>query len=135
MNRINPLQIILLLIVLVAFIVVKLHNAKEELVDAKSSYEKTVVLADKIEGLKSSYFDKTKIQKGINRILRSSLLRASNINKRVTHSSILLTSQNMNINSLNFLLGKILNGNYVVNRLEIKQLSDRKASLQMEIKW
>jgi len=135
MNRVNPLHIILLLIVLLAFMVVKLHQAREELVDTKASYEKTVALANKIQGLKSSYFNKTKVQRGLNQILRSSLLRASNINKKVTSSSVLLTSQNMNINSLNFLLGKILNGNYVVSLLEIKQLSDKKASLQMEIKW
>jgi len=135
MNRVNPLHIILLLIVLLAFIVMKFNNAKEEFADTKASYHKTVVLADKIRGLKSSYFNKIKVQIGLNRILRSSLLRNANIRKNVTHFSIGLTSKNMNINSLNFLLGKILNGNYVVNELEIKQLSDRKASLQMEIKW
>jgi len=135
MNRVNPLHIIILLIVLLAFVMLKLNAAKEELVDTKSSYNQTVVLADKIKGLKSSYFNKTKVQRTINKILRSSTLRASNISKKVTNSSILLTSKNMNIHSLNFLLGKILNGNYIVSELQIKQLSDKKASLQLEIKW
>ena len=135
MNRLNPLHIILLLVVFLAFMVMKLHNVKEELVDAKASYSKTVLLAEKIQGLKSSYFNKTKVQRGLNQILRSSLLRASKITKKVTNSSVVLISNDMNINSLNFLLGKILNGNYVVNELEIKQINDRKASLRMEIKW
>ncbi|WP_297482091.1 hypothetical protein [Sulfurimonas sp.] len=135
MNRVNPLHIIILLIVLLTFVMLKLNAAKEELVDTKSSYNQTVVLADKIKGLKSSYFNKTKVQRTINKILRSSTLRASNISKKVTNSSILLTSKNMNIHSLNFLLGKILNGNYIVSELQIKQLSDKKASLQLEIKW
>ncbi|WP_297432163.1 hypothetical protein [Sulfurimonas sp.] len=135
MNRVNPLHIIILLIVLLAFVMLKLNAAKEELVDTKSSYNQTVVLADKIKGLKSSYFNKTKVQRTINKILRSSILRASNITEKVTNSSILLTSKNMNIRSLNFLLGKILNGNYIVSELQIKQLSDKKASLQLEIKW
>ncbi len=135
MNRVNPLHIIILLIVLLAFVMLKLNAAKEELVDTKSSYNQTVVLADKIKGLKSSYVNKTKVQRTINKILRSSILRASNITEKVTNSSILLTSKNMNIRSLNFLLGKILNGNYIVSELQIKQLSDKKASLQLEIKW
>ena len=135
MNRVNPLHIIILLIVLLAFVMLKLNAAKEELVDTKSSYNQTVVLADKIKGLKSSYFNKTKVQRTINKILRSSTLRASNITEKVTNSSIFLTSKNMNIHSLNFLLGKILNGNYIVSELEIKQLTDKTASLRLEIKW
>ena len=135
MNRINPLHLIILLIVLLAFVMMKLNATKEELANAKVSYHQTVVLADKIKGLKSSYFNKIKVQSSINRILRTSLLRGSNIRKKVTYSSILLTSKNMNEYALNFLLGKILNGNYIVSELEIKQLTDKKASLQLEIKW
>ena len=135
MNRINPLHLIILLIVLLAFVMMKLNATKEELANAKVSYHQTVVLADKIKGLKSSYFNKTKVQKTINKILRNSLLSSSNISKKVTNSSILLTSKNMNEHSLNFLLGKILNGNYIVSELQIKRISDKKASLQLEIKW
>jgi hypothetical protein len=113
----------------------KLNTAREELTDAKESYSQTLVLAQKIKGLKSTYFNKTKVLKSINMLLRNATVRSAGISKKVTNSSILLTSKSMNIRSLNFLMGKILNGTYVVSELQIKRLSDKTASLRLEIKW
>ena len=135
MNRVNPVHIIILLVVLLAFVMLKLTTAREQLTNEKEAYAKTLVLADKIKGLKSTYFNKTKVQKEINKLLRRSILRSANIEKKVTHSSLLLSSENMNIRSLNFLLGKILNGTYVVSELKIKRLSDKTAAIRLEIKW
>ncbi len=135
MNRINPIHIAALLIVLLFFIMLKLNAVKEELADTKESYAQTLVLAQKIKGLKSSYFNKTKVLKSINTLLRNGTVRSADITKKVTNSSILLTSDNMNIRSLNFLMGKILNGSYVISDLQIKRLTDKKASLKLEITW
>jgi len=135
MNRINPIHIAALLIVLLFFDMLKLNAAKEELADTKESYAQTLVLAQKIKGLKSSYFNKTKVLKSINTLLRNGTVRSADITKKVTNSSILLTSDNMNIRSLNFLMGKILNGSYVISDLQIKRLTDKKASLKLEITW
>ena len=135
MNRINPIHIAALLIVLLFFTMLKLNAAKEELADTKESYAQTLVLAQKIKGLKSSYFNKTKVLKSINTLLRNGTVRSADITKKVTNSSILLTSDNMNIRSLNFLMGKILNGSYVISDLQIKRLTDKKASLKLEITW
>jgi len=135
MNRVNPIHIAILLIVLLLFVMLKLNTAREELTDAKESYSQTLVLAQKIKGLKSTYFNKTKVLKSINMLLRNATVRSAGISKKVTNSSILLTSKSMNIRSLNFLMGKILNGTYVVSELQIKRLSDKTASLRLEIKW
>jgi len=48
---------------------------------------------------------------------------------------MLLSSENMNVRSLNFLMSKVLNGTYDISELKIKRLSDEKASFIMEIKW
>jgi len=135
MNRINPIHIAILLVVILAFIIMKLHDAKEELAQNKESYQKTLVLADKIKGLQSSYFNKIKIQKSLERLLRQSSLRSANITKKVTNSGILLTSESMDIKALNLLMGKILNGAYNISNLKIKRLNNEKASLKLEIKW
>ncbi len=135
MSRINPIHIVLLLAVLLLFTIMKLNAAKGELADTQKSYAKTVTLAENIEGLKKSYFNPSKIQRSINVLLRSPMLRLANIHKKVTHSSILLSSDSMNKRSLNYLLGKILNGTYVVSLLEINRLDAQKASLKLEIKW
>jgi len=135
MNRVNPIHITILLIVVLLFMMFKLNAAREELSDAKESYAQTLVLAQKMKGLKSSYFDKTKVVKSINMLLRNATVRSAGITKKVTNSSVLLTSDSINIRSLNFLMGKILNGAYVVSDLQVKRLSDKTASLRLEIKW
>lgn len=135
MSRLNPLYIALLLVGVLLFMMMRLHSAQQELNQEKLLYSKTQLLADKIYGLKSTYFNKTKVQRSLNTILRRSLLRNANITKKVTNSSFLITSDNMNIRSLNFLMSKVLNGTYDIAQLKIRRLSDEKASLKMEIKW
>ncbi len=135
MNRINPIHIAILFIVILAFVMMKLHDAKVELAQNQESYQKTLLLANQIKGLKHSYFNKIKIQKSLGRVLRQSTLRSANITKKITNSGILLTSESMNISALNLLMSKILNGTYNISNLKIKRLSNENASLRLEIKW
>jgi hypothetical protein len=135
MNRVNPIHIAILLVVILAFSIIKLNAAKEELADNKVAYKETLHLADEISGLKRNYFNKSKVQRDIGRMLRRASLRSAGITKKVTNSSLLLTSTNMNLQALNLLLGKVLNSTYYVSELKIKKLSDKKASLKMEIQW
>jgi hypothetical protein len=135
MNRINPIHLAVLLVVVLLFSLVKLHTAKEELAQAEVSYKETLQLATKINGLKRNYFDKVKVQKEIGRILRKPILRRANIVKKVTNSGILLTSQSMDIQALNMLMGKVLNATFYISELTIKRRNDKSASLKMEIKW
>jgi hypothetical protein len=41
----------------------------------------------------------------------------------------------MNLKALNTLLGKVLNATFYISELKIKRLSEKSASLKMEIKW
>jgi hypothetical protein len=41
----------------------------------------------------------------------------------------------MDKNTLNLLMGKILNASFNITSMQIKKLSDDKVSLDMEIKW
>lgn len=135
MNRINPIHIAILLVVVLIFTLVKLHTAKEEFASVKASYKETLELATKINELKRNYFDKVKVQSELGRILRKPILRQANIIKKVTNSGILLTSKNMDLIALNKLLGKVLNTTFYISELQIKQLNEKSASLKMEIKW
>ena len=135
MNRINPIHIAILLVVVLLFSIVKLNAAKEELSSVKASYKETLQLATKINGLKRNYFDKVKVQSEIGRILRKPTLRRANIVKKVTNSGILLRSQSMDLKALNTLFGKVLNATFYISELKIKRLSKKNASFTMEIKW
>ena len=135
MNRINPLHIGALLIVILAFFIFKLGKAKEELHDANILYKETLTLSTELVGLREVYGDKNSIKKSINRILHQSSLRSANIVKKVTSTGLKISSESMDRRALNSLMGKMLNGSYNIASLKIKRLSDKTASLKMEIRW
>lgn len=135
MNNLNPLHIGALLLVVLAFSFFKLNGAKEELQSVEKSYKESEKLALELSSLKALYANPTKTRAALSRILTQPSLRAANIVKKSTKHSLIITSNSMNLQALNALMGKILNGNYNIVKLKIKKLSALKASLEMEIKW
>ncbi len=135
MNRLNPLHIGVLLIVVLLFISSKLVESKNQLLEVKISYQETQKVAIELSDLKKVYADKKRLKKSLYKILQLSSLRSANIVKTTKKSEIILSSKSMEKKALNSLLGKILNANFNIKILKIKKLSDKKASLYMEIKW
>ena len=135
MNRINPIHIAILLIVVLGFFVMKLGSAKEELSQTKALYQETLQLSTQLKGLREVYSDKNGIKKSLAKILRHKSLSSYSIKKKTTNSGILISSDSINKIGLNLLVGKLLNGSYHIYSFKIKRLSDDKASFKMEIKW
>ena len=134
MNRINPLYIGLLILVVLLMLLFNLSGAKSDLAEAKESYKETTQLAVKLSALKDVYGAKNKTKISIEKILKQSTLKASEIKKDIKTSSITISSENMDVKALNFLLGKLLNGAYNISSLNVKKLSENKATLNVEIK-
>ena len=135
MNRINPIHIAILLIVVLGFFVVNLGSAKEALSQTKALYQETLQLSTQLKGLSDVYSDKNGVKKSLNKILKHKSLSSCDIKKKTTNSGMIISSANMNKTALNFLVGKLLNGSYNIYSFKIKRLSDDKASFKMEIKW
>ena len=135
MNNLNPLHIVALLVVILIFFTMKLSGAKDDLTQNKELYKETLQLATELKGLKKIYPDKNGVKKSINRILKQSSLKSANIKQKVANSSMVLSSESMSKTALNSLMGKLLNGSYNISSLKIKKLSEKNASLSMEIKW
>ncbi|MEO1954890.1 MAG: hypothetical protein ABGW74_09310 [Campylobacterales bacterium] len=135
MNRINPIHIFILIVVLFGFFTFKLNQTKEELRNIKNEYKKTLDVAIQIDAFKKSYKNKTQIKKKINKILKSHTLRKVNITKEIKNSKIILKSKEMDIASLNYLMGKVLNSTFIVSKLSIKKINNKKATFMMEIQW
>lgn len=135
MNRINPLHIAGLLIFILIFFMIKLSSAKEELTDTKKLYQETLSLATQLKGLNEVYSNKSKVENSLKMLLKNSSLTSSNIKQKVSTAGIVLNSQSIDKTALNFLMGKLLNGSYNIISLKIKRLSEKNASLEMEIKW
>jgi len=135
MNQINPLHIGALLFVVLLFSFFKLNAAKAELVSVEKSYKESEKLALELSGLKASYADGAKTKTVLKRILSQSSLKNASITSKTTKHSMLISAASLDKRALNFLMGKILNGNYNIVKLKIKKLSAYKASLAMEIQW
>ena len=135
MNRINPLYAGGFLVVVLLFIFFKLGSAKDEYLEAKDSYKQTLLLANELSALKTVYSDKNRAKKSLLKILRHSRLKSAEISQTMNKSSIKISSKAMDIKAINFLMAKLLNGTFQINSLKIKQLSEIRVSLEMEIKW
>ena len=135
MNRLNPLYVGILLLLLLAFFVMQLAEAKKELHEEKKLYEKSLKLALETSALKKAFADKTKEKREILHILTSSVLKNADVKKKLTNSGIYISAKNMDRNALNYFMGKILNATFVITKLQIQKTSENKATLEVKIKW
>ncbi len=135
MNRINPVHVAILLLVILAFLLMKLSVVKSDLEQAESEYKKTQEVASKIVGLKKAYGEKSHVKKSLDKILSLSQLKSAKLEKKIKKNSIVISSGSMNKKALNTLMGKILNGAFNISTFKIKKLTQNSVSLEMEIKW
>lgn len=135
MKTVNPLHILVLLIVLLVFILFKLNEAKDELLQSKETYLETLTIVTGLNTLSKYYLDKEHVKRSLGMILKQGSLKSAKIQQSIKGSTVTLSSQSMDRKALNFLLSKVLNSPYTIHTLQIKKLSDVKASFIMEIKW
>jgi len=135
LNQINPIYLGLFLVVVLFLSVFKLDSQRISLNEERQNLKVTQKLVNELVALKDVYANKIKIKKELQRILNNPVLKASEIVKFFTNSSVKINSKSMDFNALNKLMGKILNASYNITSLKIKRLSDTKVSLSMVIKW
>ncbi len=135
MNRVNPLYIGAVLLLILIFFAFKLNSAKSELIDAKATYSDTIKLAEELKELKIVYDNKSKTQKDLQKILLHQTLKPALIKQDMKKSSLKIDSESMGLDELNFIMGKLLNGTYNISSFKVKRLSDTKVSFHMEISW
>ncbi|QOY52842.1 hypothetical protein [Candidatus Sulfurimonas baltica] len=135
MNRINPIYVLILLVMILVLTTFKLNSGKIELKEAQEIYKTTEKIATELGGLKEVYGDKAKVKKSLKSILKQPALKSASISEKFKASSLSISSEAIEINSLNLLMSKLLNGAYDIHSMQIKKLSDDKVSFKMEIRW
>jgi hypothetical protein len=135
MNRINPLQIIALLMMVFIFVFFKLSSEKQQLEDEKVHLTKMTQLCDELVSLKKVYGDKKRIRREIDKILRYSSIKNAKVQREYKKSGIHLYCESIELVPLNALMAKLLNGSFNITTLKIKRVDDKKAKLNVEIKW
>jgi hypothetical protein len=117
-NKVNPFYLVAILLVILVFAFMQLLGVKEELAEVKSEYKVVSSLSSELVGLKKIYGESKKSKKTLQRLLRSSFLKSANIIQKSKKSGISLSSKSMSKNSLNLLVGKILNATYNITLLK-----------------
>jgi hypothetical protein len=125
MNRINPIYVIIFLVGLLVVLFFKLNGIKNEFSEVKQSYKESLDLATQLSQLKKVYRQKLRLPYSI----------SSKVTQKKIKNGVAISSKNMDIKTLNSLMGKILNGAYKITDLNIKRVSDTEADFYMEIKW
>lgn len=133
MNKINPLHIIALVLVLILFLLVQIHHAKKELEEEKKLFLQTKELALKTKAYKELYDQKNK--KRLERILLQPYFKKAGVHFTGTTNGYSITASSLKLSVLNALIDKIFNGAYNIQKLEIKRVDAKHASLQLEIQW
>lgn len=134
MNRVNPLHIVALLVVLILFLLFQISGVKKQLTATTDSLHQSKKIALKTVAYKE-FYNKEKVKKALERILRQPSLKNANIIVKRDKEKVTITAKSLPLGTLNSLMAKILNGAYAIDRLSIKRVDAQHASLQMEIKW
>jgi hypothetical protein len=134
-NRINPLHIIALLSVIILFVFFQLSKIKEDIHEEQAAYNKSKKVALELYAYKKLYKRETDASKSLMQILAQPSLKEAQLKIYKTTKSIRVESKAITLSQLNFLLSKVLNGAYVIKKLEVKDKSASDFSLKLEIQW
>ena len=135
MNRINPLYIGALLIMVLLLSIYSLNSAKKSLLESKENFKETQKIANELSGLKKAYANKKVNERSIKKILSQTLLKSAQIEAKYKKSGVVITSSGVDKKVLDFFIAKVLNSTYDIRKLKIKRLSEQKATLELEIRW
>lgn len=132
MNRLNPLYILLLCVMLALFSAYSASKKEQEFEELQSEYRFKEDLALKLAALKKAYSPKRKRE--IERVLHSSVVRKSGIKYENKRDRLHISGKNVDIQAANMLTSKLLNGTYNIKKLSINKAKEG-VDLEMEIVW
>ena len=132
MNRLNPLYILLLSVMIALFAAYSASKKEKELAALQSEYHTKKDLALHLSALKKAYSPKRK--KELLRLLRSGMMAKSGIIVDAKKNRITISGKNIDPKAANILTSKIFNGTYNLEKLKLKR-AKKGIDLEMEITW
>lgn len=120
MNRLNPIYIIVLLVVLSLVSFMLLDEKKKEFNSSVKDVQALKLLGNEYRVLKTNWRSKRSIENRLNSILNNSSFRNVSISKSFERKKFLVSAKTNNARTLNNLLNKILNEKFLIRKLEIK---------------
>ncbi len=133
MKQINPLYIVLLLTVLLAFVLLGLLDAKSALHETQNRFDATKGMVHDLVDLRRNWDDKQRTRNSVKRILKASALRKSEVVYKEKRGMISLKGESMDSSSASYLLNRLMNEPFTINSLQIRRLNKERASMYVEI--
>lgn len=133
MRQVNPLIVALFLVVFLAVVVVRLEYAKESLHDARAELQETKVLAERIVALKQSWGDSPQKANSLRQLLASSLLKNAGIEKKKGRDTMVISAKSLEMKAASHLLNKLLNGTYVIKKMDVRQVDSAHLAVHVEV--
>ena len=130
MNKLNPIYIIALLLVLLLVSSLHLNNKKNEFEILNKSFESLETKINGYKDYKKNWINEKKVVSKLNSILRSSKFRNEKILKTQSGKIIKVKIESLNQKLLNSFLNRVLNQKFVLRKLQIK-----KSSIYLEIRY
>ena len=134
-NRINPLYVIALFLIIILFMLFKLQTLHHQIVDATNEYQTDFKVAKELKLYKNIYKDKRDVISKLNRILNNKILKNLKINRRITSSKFIIDIDSLKKKELDYLMKKIINQFFIITFLNIKKKDNNYASLKVKITW
>jgi len=135
MNRLNPLHIIVLLVVVILFLYMQLSEIKADLKEELLAYKKSEKIAKELSAYKKFYGDQKRVQRSLQRIFSQHSLRNLKIETDYSNDGVKIQIKSIDLYALNSFMSKIFNGPYAIKKLNIKRVDETHASLELELKW
>lgn len=133
MKQINPLYVAMLLVVLLVLAIVQLNKAKSEQYAAKENLTQTNVMAERIVSLKQSWSDSKQSKRDLQKLLRAPQLKASQLEQKKQGDKVIVSSKNMDLAALNYMVNKLFNGTFVLGAMKIVREENDLFSFSVEI--
>lgn len=123
MNKLNPLYILILIITIFIISFVKLNDIKKDYDVLNREATTFKQKAKSFKEYKQTWFNKKRVTKKIDNIIKSSTFKKEKILKTQTSNMIRVKIESLNPRILNKFLNRVLNEKLIIRKLDIKKTS------------
>lgn len=133
MRQINPFVAALLLLLVLAFVIVRLTGAKDSLGEAKAQLQESRTMAERIVALKESWGSSPQKASRLQKLLASPQLRTAGIEKTTGRDTVNIVAENIEMKAAAYLLNKLFNDTYTIRSMEVVRVDSAHLRLKVEV--
>lgn len=135
MNRVNPLHVTVLLLIIIVFLFTKILNIQSDIAKERQAFVKNQHIAKKLYAYKKLYVNNQQSRESLKKFFSQKSLKQTKLKLLYHDNTLGIITKSISLDSLNALISKILNTGYRIKLIEIEQIDETHAKVHMEIIW